>query len=214
MIEKYNFNNFGYLLSDIDEELKNDLHGEMNFIRNNFDSSIRYNKFLAGHIKHEYKISSSLKSVERVVLALANEYENTFNYYNQVDMLTDDLPMCVENAWINFQSKGEFNPVHNHRGLYSFVIWLKIPYDLDEELSTFDLSGDPKNKKSINSIFQFLYVNSLGQISTHQIYVNKKFENKILLFPAKTMHCVYPFFTSDEYRVSVAGNVMLNSSKR
>jgi hypothetical protein len=33
-------------------------------------------------------------------------------------------------------------------------------------------------------------------------------ENTLLLFPAKLTHAVYPFYSSDDYRISVSGNVV------
>ncbi len=31
------------------------------------------------------------------------------------------------NFWVNSQRQMEFNPCHNHGGVLSFVIWMKIP---------------------------------------------------------------------------------------
>ena len=33
----------------------------------------------------------------------------------------------LSNFWVNFQHQHEFNPAHNHTGIYSFVVWLQIP---------------------------------------------------------------------------------------
>ena len=55
--------------------------------------------------------------------------------------------------------------------------------------------------------FQFSYTGILGGISNHYVPVDESYENTMMLFPSKLMHCVYPFFTSDDYRISVAGNV-------
>ena len=60
------------------------------------------------------------------------------------------------------------------------------------------------------SCLQFLYIDSLGQIQTHQVKVDKSFEGKILFFNAKQNHCVYPFYTSDDYRITISGNVKFN----
>jgi hypothetical protein len=32
-------------------------------------------------------------------------------------------------------------------------------------------------------------------------------EQKILFFPAKLQHCVYPFFKSNETRITISGNI-------
>ena len=39
------------------------------------------------------------------------------------------------------------------------------------------------------------------------IDVDKSFEGKMLVFPSKLQHLVYPFYTSDEHRITVSGNV-------
>ncbi len=33
------------------------------------------------------------------------------------------------------------------------------------------------------------------------------------IYPAKQLHCVYPFYTSDEYRISVSGNFYFKESE-
>ena len=42
-------------------------------------------------------------------------------------------PYCLGTWWVNYQKQNEFNPVHNHGGVYSFVIWMKIPYDSEKQ---------------------------------------------------------------------------------
>jgi hypothetical protein len=37
--------------------------------------------------------------------------------------------------------------------------------------------------------------------------VDKTFEGKMLFFPATLSHSVNPFYTSDDYRISIAGNI-------
>ena len=39
--------------------------------------------------------------------------------------------------------------------------------------------------------------------------VDKTFEGKMLLFNAKQMHTVFPFYTSDAYRITVSGNIKI-----
>ena len=104
---------------------------------------------------------------------------------------------------INFQEKYEYNPVHNHTGLFSFVLWLNIPYTREDEDS---VSFTPPNTPSSNGNFELLYNDTLGAIKTVKLPMDSTFENSMVLFPAQMCHCVYPFFTSDDYRISVAGN--------
>lgn len=206
-LEIHEYHNFGYLKAKIPNEVRDVLLDEVTSIQNNFELATPRNEFLAGHIKHEYSLFTCVDVLEKYIIDLAYAYDNHYGYFKQIDILTKNLPMAMKHPWVNFQSKHEFNPNHNHKGMLSFVIWLKIPYDLKDEQ---EYGPGTLGEKSIASQFQFLYVNSLGQIATHQIPVDKTFENTVILFPAKMIHCVYPFYTSNDYRISVAGNIMLD----
>ena len=39
----------------------------------------------------------------------------------------------LESLWVNFQKQHEFNPPHDHSGVYSFVIWMQIPTSYAEQ---------------------------------------------------------------------------------
>jgi hypothetical protein len=55
-------------------------------------------------------------------------------------------------------------------------------------------------------MFAFLYSDSIGGINPFSIPVDKNMENNVILFPSNFYHMVYPFFSSDGYRISVSGN--------
>ena len=38
--------------------------------------------------------------------------------------------------------------------------------------------------------------------------VDKDMEGEIIVFDSKLLHVVYPFYTSNDYRMSLAGNVL------
>ena len=131
------------------------------------------------------------------------EYDRQFNYIHTVNILTDNLPITLSNVWVNFQKKHEFNPIHNHSGVLSFVIWIKIPYQREQENlispgkdSIYDLAGK----------FTFHYYNMLGDIASFDMDENIFKENTMILFPSKLNHSVFPFYSSDEYRISISGN--------
>ena len=114
--------------------------------------------------------------------------------------------LYLDNFWANYQYKHEFNPVHNHGGLYSFVIWLKIPYDCKEQRKLDFLKGTGENAKMAGT-FKFQYLDQQGKF-IHTIYdLNKTYEGTMLLFPAWLHHEVHPFYDSDEKRVSISGNI-------
>ncbi len=111
----------------------------------------------------------------------------------------------VRDLWVNFQKKYDFNPIHNHRGSISFVIWMKIPYKYENEANTARTKGIAEDCQS--GCFQFLFTTLLGSVTKHTYYLDPSYEGTILLFPASFNHTVYPFYTSDEDRISISGNL-------
>ena len=54
----------------------------------------------------------------------------------------------------------------------------------------------------------FVYTDIWGRISSHSLNLDKSCEGKIAIFPSVLNHIVYPFHTSDNYRISVSGNLV------
>ena len=108
----------------------------------------------------------------------------------------------LQELWVNFQKKYEFNPIHKHRGIFSFVIWMEIPYDLEAEYSLPWVRQSNSQRAS-----NFVFVDSLG--GSTAIEVDKTFEGVCCFFPSNLKHLVYPFYTSEQKRVSISGNLTL-----
>ena len=62
--------------------------------------------------------------------------------------------LLLDQFWVNYQYKTEFNPFHDHSGVYSFVIWMKIPFSYKEQCKKEFVSVS--NNKTVAS-FQFIY---------------------------------------------------------
>jgi len=103
--------------------------------------------------------------------------------------------------WVNFQKKYEFNPLHDHSGMFSFVIWMKIPYDYENEKELPWVKGS----NGETSVGNFVLMDP--SMSSHTFLMNKNMEGHCLFFPSNFFHMVYPFYTSDEERVSISGNI-------
>lgn len=196
------FDNPGYLILDVPKPILSELELFVKYLLENNFNSIKINAKLAGHIKHEYKLPEN-KALKQFILYSCILYHETYkNGLEKKEIKKADF----SDIWVNFQKKTEFNPVHDHSGDYSFVIWHKIPFFYEEEI---------KNESSIQSTnppvsaFQFQYVNSIGRLNTETLQVDKQWEGKMIVFPASLHHCVYPFYTSDEYRISIAGNLTI-----
>lgn len=160
------------------------------------EQKIPYNEHLVGQISGEYEIKIR-PYFETLINKMWIEYRDRFNYclmnkYNIPDY-----------AWINVQKKHEFNPVHHHDGAASWVVWLKIPYDLQDELNVFS------NAKSRDaSVFNFYYNTLTGIQENHTLNIDETWEGTMIMFPAMLKHSVHPFYTSDEPRISIAGNIL------
>ena len=129
---------------------------------------------------------------------------------NKLELMNSSATeLKMTDFWVNFQKKHEFNPPHNHSGLISFVIWLKIPYDCKEQNNLPFLNGiKDKDKKA--GCFQFQYLNMFGKETETDYHLDPSYEGTMVLFPSQLRHQVYPFYNCDEERVSISGNVFIN----
>tara|TARA_B100000579_G_scaffold288286_1_gene239162 strand:- start:373 stop:1017 length:645 start_codon:yes stop_codon:yes gene_type:complete len=125
---------------------------------------------------------------------------------SQNALLGPDSSLVLNNLWVNYQYQTEFNPYHDHSGVYSFAVWLKIPYDWDDQkkLPQYSEISDENIKAGC---FEFEYNDTLGAITNYRYKLSPKFEGYMVFFPAKLRHCVYPFYKTDEPRISIAGNL-------
>jgi len=53
-----------------------------------------------------------------------------------------------------------------------------------------------------------VYTTVIGKITKQKLDIDQDWAGRIVMFPNELAHTVYPFFTSDEHRISVAGNVV------
>ena len=167
------------------------------------ENAINVNRELAGAIKEEYSIVHSdfiLGEFFDYIIELIGDYEQSFTTPISRDSFTYPLLKMgfapresLISTWINFQKKNEYNTPHSHFGDYSFVIWLSLPYDTKEEKKLY--------KSSTDFNFQFIQDGKIQQCPLDSS------EGDIILFPADLWHSVQPFFLSDEFRVSISGNI-------
>jgi hypothetical protein len=202
MIDIRDFNNTGYLIADLTSELVEPVWQEVRKIQSNPELAETYNEYHTGHIQKIYKLNECKQYVEDLVSPLIDIYENKFNHLKKYSMLSKSVPVKLEDLFVNIQKKHEFNPIHNHDGAMSFVFYLKVPYFIEDEIGSVGKSSN----RPVTAHFQFTVTDTLGRIMNLAIPVDKRFENKIILFPSQMFHSVYPFFSSEEERISVAGN--------
>ena len=157
---------------------------------------------LVGHIKEEYHITKISEPFAQYILKCCVT-PPAYYTWKEVGILSKPAPLYVESLWCNFQKKYEFNPPHSHSGIVSFVIFVQIPYDLKEEEKYFpDVA-----RKGEASRFGFINSTPHGRIVSQTLPIDKTLEGKMLMFHASQMHYVNPFYTSDDYRITVSGNI-------
>ena len=170
-----------------------------------------YKQYLAGQIsasnglvdKSDWFFNNRLKPLCKI-------YQEKFANMGDTAPINQRHPYYLKSFWVNHQKQTEFNPLHDHGGVYSFVIWMKIP------TRHFEQNKNPislrSNDNSI-STFCFRYLNILGGIESWSYEMNPEMEGTILFFPSKLSHQVYPFYNCEEDRISISGNIYLNTAK-
>lgn len=172
----------------------------------------KHGDYLAGVLNEELSLESTIitSQLEKFCLLCAEQYAETWGWRIVEDLwkriATDreykSFELSLSSSWVNWMKKYEYNPLHNHSGLFSYVIWLKVPYNMEEEYNYFPLKDKDKIKNGAFSI-----VNSGTVINEDLIFPE---EGEFAFFPAELIHQVYPFFSSDDYRVSISGNVRVD----
>ena len=202
MFDHNHLPNVGLTNGKIPPDIYQALNKEIVDIHTNDMGIQKMNPSLAGQITKEYQITKSLPLLNPFLEEMGRAYQKEWNYYPKENPNKD---LKVESVWVNMQKKLEVNPLHNHDGTLSFVAWLHIPFKLEDERNMENCKMS--RTKELTSTFQFVYTTALGTIANCPMFVESGWEAKIVMFPSKLLHIVYPFQTSDDYRISIAGNL-------
>lgn len=181
------------------------------YIQKSEEKPVNINGALAGNIS----TSNILEDTEdwflkNVLYDCVERYIDAFPPNREMKVAIDitktfDVSKFILNSfWVNYQKQYEFNPIHDHTGLFSFVIWKKMPVEwMDQlEVPNCKYSGSP-----CAGNFAFLYNDIFGSPQTYQYGISKDLENTMLFFPSSLKHLVNPFYNSEETRISISGNL-------
>ena len=101
-------NNTFWIEEKVDESMMSYLQSQIKLAKLDFKHK------LVGHISSSLELPDVENKLSNYVLDVAKQLEYLY---------TPDLKM--EKTWVNFQKKYEFNPLHDHGGLLSFIIFVK-----------------------------------------------------------------------------------------
>jgi len=157
---------------------------------------------LAGLIKHEHVINP--KKMFPIISPYVESYlKARYEHYNVGKPINNKVKLI--SSWVNYMTKFESNPVHNHSNDLSFVIYTKIPEELKQEVK--DTVGN-----TLPGEINFIY--TLGH-DKYQVN-SRKFMPEVgdfFIFPASLHHYVN-HFQSDGERISISGNIKINNGEK
>ena len=171
-----------------------------------------YKPQLAGNIKASYELnrkSPLMTDFYNFLPQIVNTYQSKFTPEHRISHFFkgNDWIYGLESLWVNFQKQHEFNPMHNHAGIFSFVIWMKIPTSHIEQ-KELPLTKNSNSTDAVSN-FSFVYTDILGNIKNLNYSMEKDMCGYMVLFPSSLHHMVYPFYECDEERISISGNINL-----
>ena len=198
----------GYLQCDLPYHIVACIEKEIQeMLDSNFQSANSYKEKLAGAIEQEYRIYESTHLLEKFIQEVVPIYwKSVGNHERSNDHHIIRINEGQKDIWVNFSKKGEYNPLHTHSGLLSFVLWYKMPFIIEDEKNHPTVNGGTVTTGA-SFQFNFLEMDSKGAVGQHIIEADRSYENKMIIFPSNLQHSVYPFFTSDDYRISLSGNI-------
>ena len=144
---------------------------------------------------------TNLRLLKKYLQEMKQEYDTSFPSLGETGTLTKPLNYTWDRPCINIQKKGQLFPVHTRDGVYSYTIWMQIPYDIKEE----------RTKEKCAGVLEFHYNSIFGAPMAYSTPLSKKHEGTIIMFPAKLKHCVYPFYLSSKSRISIVGNLLYDA---
>ena len=201
-INEHQPKNYGWLEVDLDDDAVNHIWSCAK------DKKQPYKDRLVGHIESSYELLDKNDYLwKNVIKPCVNYYGRKYGHDHITIPIETSLKPYLHNLWINYQNQCEYNPIHDHGGVYSFAAWLKIPYDYYMQADHY--TSIDNTKAHFNGTFCFEYTNIFGQPRTYVYQLDKSYENRLVFFPSKLRHCVYPYYDCDEQRISISGNVQL-----
>lgn len=170
---------------------------------------------LAGIQNDNWMIPKAKTVLEPYILSLVEAYSRTYKehtdeYEQEVGKILAPRHTIgsynLDTIWVNITQKYMYNPPHNHQGIYSYVLFYKIPFSLESERN---LPHVKNSNQPYPGCFYFIHPTHSGHTYVQNIEVDCNSNGHMILFPARIYHGVHPYYSSDETRITIAGNVTL-----
>ena len=172
------------------------------------NKNLKWNMHLAGNIRDEYVLDPNFPDLYKFLDDFIFEKQDLRDYvYRQkIKAVVKDAPVLLylANLWVNFMKKHEFNPVHKHFGVFSFVIFVKVPFVFQDQAEIGP--GKESNSNSVGAL-DFIHMGLDNEVHSTTKLVDKTYEGTGYIFPANLCHTVYPYYEIEEERITVSGNL-------
>ena len=202
--------NMGIIEGKLSDEIIKNLWQEIEEAKRKPEST---KSSLAGNITESLILNSSSENLslftQKILPKYVDLYVKSFEgaLVKFISPRKKGYEFILDKLWVNFQTKHEFNPIHDHKGALSFVIWMKIPTSHKEQKEISFVKGS--NAQNCVSNFCFVYTDIIGNVKTLGYGMEQSIEGTMVMFPSRLNHQVYPFFKSEDERVSISGNIGL-----
>jgi len=199
------FPNIGVVEAKLPEDVTKDIWKAIKKARKNPDNM---KDELAGNISSSIRLDADSPQLAEFINTILPEFiKSHIESYGAPwrAVMKEGEGFNLESLWVNFQKKHEFNPPHDHSGVFSFVIWMQIPTSYAEQ-KKLPVCAESNADNHISN-FAFSYTNTMGRVSTFAYNMEKEAEGYMVMFPSQMLHQVFPFYESDGERISISGNV-------
>jgi len=175
----------------VDDDLRKRLLDEGNKSR---EKNLDFRNELAGNIESEFYYENYDWFV--------SDFAKYVDYYSQ-SLVTHLRGQAItswrlDKLWINYMKANEYNPPHSHNGDLSFVIYLDVPKEIEQEKNEHTHAGA--------GVIAFDFGQQMP-LSIARIAYSPSTSDAII-FPSWLKHHVHSFKSPVE-RISVSGNIFL-----
>ena len=203
------FRNLGIYQTHFNVAQLKPIWDEVNKIQHDWEAADPSHLQLVGNIAREYNLHDSLDHIDKLLRPELAKFDQETGWLGVQNQSHWPSPIKLVSAWVNFMGPNEYNPSHNHPGVFSWIMWLKIPFTRDGEAA---LHPYIPKERVLGGTTNFTYTNILGNVQHYTYPLETTFEGDCVIFPSPLYHTVYPFQSTNEYRISIAGNYALDNT--